>query len=252
MSHTDSVHGSFAWQLFEWSGPSIICPCPVHMAALQADYLHPVWMSSVQEEKCSLNRRAGSGWMVAVHFRGQPGTLFAGLLLAWTENLALSQSVCMHPLNPVLRPFTWRLKGRKLAVGSGEKQEAKTQDHHIWTYRPSFFSDFQELGLESICSASPHLQALTAHPPKGEGSPNSAGVLWQMAKIGTPLDMSHRFVQLLSAASAYIRDVKKSEVSCKFSVPGPVLASGQGCRQGGKWERPLLCLSTRIRCYLPF
>lgn len=198
------------------------------MAALQADYLQPVWMSSVQEDKCSLNRRAGSGWMVAVDFRGHPGTLFAGLLLAWTENLALSQSVCMHPLNPVLRPFTWRLKGRKLAVGSGEKQEAKTQGRHIWTYRPSFFSDFQELGLESICSASPHLQALTAHPPKGEGSPNSAGVLWQMAKIGTPLDVSHRFVQLLSAASAYIRDVKKSEVSCKFSVPGPVLASGQG------------------------
>lgn len=82
---------------------SIICPCPIHRAALQADYLQPVWMSSVQEDKCSLNCRAGSGWIVAMHCTGLPGVAFAGSFLAWTETL---ESVSLDATTecPVLRP----------------------------------------------------------------------------------------------------------------------------------------------------
>lgn len=65
-----------------------------------------------------------------------------------------------------------------------------------------------------------------------------------MGKMGAPLDVTHWFVQLLSAALAYIGDVKKSKVSRKLSVTGPVLVSRQGCKQEGKWERLVLWLST--------
>lgn len=52
-----------------------------------------------------------------------------------------------------------------------------------------------------------------------------------------------------AAALACIGDVKKSKVSCKFS--------GQGCKQEGKWAKPLLWLSPAASqtwggCYLPF
>lgn len=65
-----------------------------------------------------------------------------------------------------------------------------------------------------------------------------------MGKMGAPLDVIDWFVQLLSAVLVYIGDVRKSKVSCKFSVAGPVLVSGKGCKQEGKWEKPLLWLST--------
>lgn len=65
-----------------------------------------------------------------------------------------------------------------------------------------------------------------------------------MGKMGAHLDGIHWSVQLLSAALAYIADVKKSKVSRELSVAGSVLASGQGSKQEGKWERPLLWLST--------
>lgn len=181
-----------------------------------------------------------------------PGTAWNCICMLLHGLKLLSQSAQMHPLSPVLRPFTWKLKGRKLAVWPGEKQEAKLQDHCMWTYRSSFFLWLSRVWSGKHLQCFTALQAPTVHPPKGEWSPNSAAVLWQMAKIGTPLDVSHWCVLLLSAAAAYIRNINKSEVSCKFSMPGPVLVSGQGCRQGGKWERLLLCPSTWIRYYLPF
>lgn len=109
---------------------------------------------------------------MAVHCRGQglglPGTAFADLVLARTDEPVSSHLVYMHPLDPALRAFTCELKGRKRGVGSGEKQGPKPHDDHIWAYSPLSFYGFQELSLESICGASPHTQVLTTHPPKEE------------------------------------------------------------------------------------
>lgn len=75
--------------------------------------------------------------------------------------------------------------------------------------------------------------------------PLTASMTIHLTQLESALfDGIHWFVKLLSAALAYIGDVKKSKVFCKDSLAGPVLVSGQGSKQEGKWERSLLWLST--------
>lgn len=100
-----------------------------------------------------------------------PGTAWNCICMLLHGLKLLSQSAQMHPLTPVLRPFTWKLKGRKLAVWPGEKQEAKLQDHCMWTYRSSFFLWLSRAWSGKHLQCFTALQAPTAHPPKGEWSP---------------------------------------------------------------------------------